>query len=116
MTNQVRPVITFSHRYDKLCDENKRVFRFPMLIDVLLVDLEDLTPLRWKRTNKFWPNSLPCRGGFLMLVFWKQGMGREARNDNTFMTLRRLTSEKHKYYKARIGQEFEVRIKEGWKS
>lgn len=112
MSDQQRPVITFSHRYPKLFDEENCVISTATLLDVTLIDLEDLHPAFRSYDTDGGRYVLPKRGAYLQLLFLKPPARIGYLNANLFTTLRRAAPGKHEYYASLVGREFDVRIEE----
>lgn len=72
------------------------------LLQVLEIDLADLTAemIAYDTFQNTYP--LPARGAYLMLIFQKPG------SIHLFTTLRRSTPEKLKWYKGQVGEKFGV--------
>lgn len=94
------PTIKFSHTYNKLIGDNG-VIDEATLLQVLPVNLEDLTSsfLSYDTDNGVY--SLPKKGKYLMLIFLKD-------NHELFTTLRRSTPQKENYYKGLTGKLFTI--------
>jgi hypothetical protein len=98
--------IKFSHKYNKL----KGVDGEAMLLEVLEVNIEDLSPaLKYYDTtycenNEVKQYHFPKKGKYLLLIF--QSMT----DANIFTTIRRSTPQKLAYYKENVGRRFDVEI------
>lgn len=95
------PTIKFSHKYTKLISFHENISK-AKLLEVLIVNLEDLSKpfLDYDTDNgKF---QLPKKGKYMLLIFQKYRMS------HLFTTIRRWTEEKELYYKKNIGQVFNV--------
>ena len=103
------PTIKFSHAYNKLLDRDGKVVEKAVLLDVVQVDLENLSKefLHYDTEEKF---ILPECGMYLMLIFQKVCFCFPT--SNIFTTLRRNTLDKARYYIKNIGTYFDVQIVE----
>lgn len=106
-----RPVITFSHLYQKLLDEHNDMIESATLLDCTLINLEDLHPAFLTYDTDNGKYSLPKQGQYLQLLFLKPKEGEYVSATNLFTTLRRHTPQKHNYYTSMVGREFEVRYR-----
>lgn len=106
--------IRFSHRYYKLSYGRDQI-TFPRLLQVFKCHYKDLSKefieldtLYWEKDANYSNPSyfkLP-KTELIVLLF------RNVNDDRFFTTVRRYTPDKLKYYKSRMGQIFEVEIKE----
>jgi len=96
--------IKFSHKYRKLTSHNAidNLVRVAILLDVLVINLEELssTFLEYDTDCRLFP--LPKKGKYMMLLFQKAGYF------DLFPTLRRWTPDKYDYYKSGIGKLFDI--------
>jgi hypothetical protein len=105
-------VIKFSHRYRKL----PRDFQRSKLLDVLLVNLEDMSPsfreydtsFEVDGATDFYP--LPARGEYMLLLLQAgEGCG------HLWTTIRSRWggkgNDKYQYYKSKIGETVECQVK-----
>jgi hypothetical protein len=95
--------IKFSHKYEKLGAAID-----PKLLEVItLGGLFELSQqfIDYDTDEKY---QLPCRGKLLMLIFDKG----TSPVKNLFITIRRWTPEKEKYYRSKIGEHFVVIVNE----
>lgn len=103
--------IKFSHKYTKLFKAGSfnGYTSSAVLLDVIVVNLEDLskTFLDYDTDSGLFP--LPKKGKYMMLLFCKSG------TNDLFPTLRRWTPEKEKYYRSGIGIIFDIEYVEGSK-
>lgn len=101
------PQIKFSHKYQKILDCHNDVIDTATLLQVIPVNLEDLSQhfLDYDTDNGVY--ELPKRGKFLMLIFLKEHED-YITDLNIFTTLRRHTPEKHSFYMSQIGKVFNV--------
>jgi hypothetical protein len=98
--------IKFSHKYRKLLDEKNNAINQAALLEVIPIELSELSPYFMDYDTDHGEYKLPAEGKYLMLVFLKPGVI----NTNLFTTIRRFTPEKYKYYKDARGEMFEVQI------
>ena len=93
--------IKFTHKYNKLKNDDGTIDSSFKLIDLIPVNLENLSEefLKYDTDNGLF--QLPKKGNYMMLIFQKNKGG-------IFTTLRRLTPEKLRYYTESIGKIFEV--------
>lgn len=98
--------IKFSHEYIKLQDTQEQDdcllvnAKKLVLLEVLVVNLEDLSSYFLNYDTDFGTYKLPDKGKYLLLLFQK--------NSGLMPTLRRWTREKEVYYKSKLGEVFEV--------
>lgn len=93
--------IKFTHEYDKLKDVD-----FARLLDVLPIDLKDLSvPFRNYDTDDG-VYKLPKKGEYLLLIFEKIVTYPSCKARQLFTTIRRRTVTKESYYRSRIGKLF----------
>lgn len=101
------PQIKFSHKYQKLLDSHNDVIESATLLQVILVNLEELSSAFLIYDTDSGKYELPKKGKYLMLIFLKEH--EDYTTDlNLFTTLRRWTQDKHDYYMQRIGSMFDV--------
>ena len=100
------PTIKFSLLFPKLYGNTNHPIPYAKLIQVVEMDLSDMTEemRRYDTANNSYP--LPLKGAYLMLIFLKPG------NIHLFTTFRRSTPEKLRYYKEMIGQLVTISIAE----
>jgi hypothetical protein len=101
------PQIKFSHKYQKILNSHNDVIETAVLLQVIPVNLEDLSKnfLDYDTDNGTY--ELPKRGKYLMLIFLKEH--EDYTTDlNLFTTLRRWTPEKYSYYSENVGLVFRV--------
>jgi hypothetical protein len=96
------PVIKFSHYYNKLYNKKREIVEMATLLDVVVVQLEDLSKEFLDYDTDDGLFMLPKKGMYLMLIFLKWG------GDGLFTTLRRDTDEKREYYIRNIGSVYNV--------
>ena len=98
------PTIKFSYHFPKLIGEDGHPIKRARLIEVLDVEISDLSAefIEYDTAHGTYP--LPPTGAFLMLLFQKPG------SVHLFTTLRRSTPTKRDYYHSQIGERFEVQI------
>lgn len=105
--------IKFTHTYSKLLDSEDLPIKYATLLDVIPVNLKDLSTDFLDYDTDGGKYTLPKSGDFLMLIFLKpidQGNG----GLDIFTTLRsNFPKRKEIYYKEAIGKHFEVEITEG---
>jgi len=101
------PKIKFSHQYKKLLDTDNNIISTATLLGVFTVDLADLNPELIDYDTDSGLYQLPDSGIFLMLMFRKPEISHECA-ENLFITLRRHTMPKQKYYRDNIGKVFDV--------
>lgn len=97
--NGAKMKIKFSHYYPKLYTDNGILLSSAQLLQVLVVDLSELSKpfLDYDTDNGVY--ELPNKGKYLLLIY-KYG--------SLFTTLRRWTEEKEKYYRENIGKTFDI--------
>jgi hypothetical protein len=101
------PQIKFSHKYQKILNSHNDVIDSAILLQVLTVNLEDLSSAFLIYDTDSGKYELPKRGKYLMLIFLKEH--EDYTTDlNLFTTLRRHTPEKYDFYMSQIGATFEV--------
>lgn len=90
--------IKFSYPFPKLYGEDGNIINRARLLEVVEVELSNLSAefLRYDTAQGMY--ILPAKGSYLLLIFLKPG------NIHTFTTLRRSTPEKLKYYRSQIGE------------
>jgi hypothetical protein len=98
--------ITFSHNYKKLASCTGQVIYTAKLIEVVKVDLADLSKdfLDYDTEGLY---KFPKIGIYLILIFQKP---RNVDNtiSNIFTTIRRNTEEKERFYRSSIGKIFDI--------
>ncbi len=95
--------IKFSYPFSKLFHQGKLV-DYAKLIQVIEVDLVDITAEMRDYDTDHGKYPLPAKGAYLMLLFLKpHGAG-------IFTTLRRSTPEKKRYYTEAVGQMFRLDV------
>lgn len=99
------PRITFSYPFKKLISDYYLI-KTAKLLQVLPVDLSDITQEMIDFDTDFGKYSLPPKGAYLMLIFQKSA-------GDLFTTLRRETPAKREYYTRNIGQIFEIEVSVG---
>lgn len=99
--------IKFSHKYSKLC-RGRDFCESLLLLDVINVRLEDLSPTFLEYDTDDGLFELPKKGDYMMLILQKDNT---TSGTNLMTTLRRRTPEKEKYYREAIGKWFNVVIK-----
>ena len=105
MSEQKIPVIKFSHRYKKLSIDQNKCCAIARLLDVININLENLSEefRNYDTDDGLYP--LPKKGKYMILIFLKpHSLGIEERN--LFTTIRRWLPAKEKYYRSHIGQAF----------
>jgi hypothetical protein len=98
------PIIKFSYHFPKLIGEDGYPIRAARLIEVLDVEISDLSEEFIQYDTGHGLYRLPPRGAFLMLIFQKPGFV------NLFTTIRRSTPEKRDYYRSQVGERFDLQI------
>ncbi len=106
-------IIKFSHYYKKLINLGMHnEISYPCkvtLLDVIPVNLEDLSKEFKDYDTDYGAYKLPAKGKYLMLIFRKS-------DNDIFTTLRAVYSskglDKVKYYRDAIGKEFDVEYAE----
>lgn len=94
--------IKFSHQYKKILDSNNDVIDTATLLQVIPVNLEDLSqPFLDYDTDKR-TYALPQKGKLMMLLFLKPDWD----TLNLFTTLRQWTPESEQYYRKSVGEAF----------
>jgi hypothetical protein len=94
--------IKFSHQYRKILDSNNDVIDTATLLQVIPVNLEDLSqPFLDYDTDKR-TYALPKKGKIMMLLFLKPDWD----TLNLFTTLRQWTPESEQYYRKSVGEAF----------
>jgi len=96
--------IKFSHFFPKLLGEDCKPITVARLIEVLEVELSDLSAEFIDYDTAHGAYRLPPKGRFLMLIFQKPGCL------HLFTTLRRSTPRKLEYYQSQVGERFDVQI------
>lgn len=96
--------IKFSHRYSKLLGRNYEPINEARLLDVVPIDMENMSEEFLAYDTDQGKFALPEKGQFLMLIFLKPG------DKDVFTTLRRANTEKKAYYRSMIGRYFNVQI------
>ena len=94
--------IKFSHCYKKLLGTRTEL----TLLEVIGVNLENLSPEFIAYDTDDGLYKLPKRGMYMILIFDKG----DEEEKNIFTTLRRWTIKKGLYYRANIGKKFKVEI------
>jgi len=122
MTEEKPLKITFSHRYEKMPFTTPHVL--VRLFNISRVKLEELPQAFLEWDTRYWNKGkvehyeLPTKGDFLLLLFgYKRGeQSDDASNKlpmwSTFTTIRRWRENKEKYYRSKVGADFEVQIDE----
>lgn len=100
-------IIKFSHKYKKLHDANGSIIENAILLDVIKVNLEDLSKdfLDFDTDNGLF--ELPETGVYSMLIFKKTN------TNDIFTTLRKWSQEKFDFYKSKTGSSFKIQLKPG---
>ena len=98
--------IKFSHKYAKLEDFGNDIQKMAKLLEVVNVNLENLSEDFKNYDTDHGIYQLPNKGDYMMLIFFKNKMS------GLFTTLRRRTEEKEKYYRGAIGLWFDIEIVE----
>jgi hypothetical protein len=96
--------IKFSYPFPKLFGEDNRPIQVARLLQVIDIDLSDLTAEMRAYDTANGAYTLPAKGAYLMLIFQKPG------SIHLFITLRRSTPEKRDYYTRLVGERFTVQI------
>lgn len=96
--------IKFSYPFKKLLNCNNNLIQTALLLQVLQVDLSDISQEMRDYDTDFGAYPLPPKGAFLMLIFMKTNGG------GLFTTLRRETPQKLEYYQSQQGNWFELQI------
>ena len=98
-------IIKFAHHYPKLSAIRGReiiTISQARLLQVLTVDLSDLTAEFLDYDTAAGTYQLPTKGKYLILIFLKPG------GVDLFTTLRRWTPEKERHYTAKTGEDFYI--------
>lgn len=98
-------IIKFAHHYPKLSAIRGReiiTISQARLLQVLTVDLSDLTAEFLDYDTAVGTYKLPTKGKYLLLIFQKPG------GVDLFTTLRRWTPKKEQYYTAQTGEKFYI--------
>jgi len=101
--------IAFSHVYKKLLDEHNDLIEYATLINVINIDLENMPSCFIDYDTDDGEFKLPPKGKYLMLMFLKPHEEWVESRD-LFTTLRRQTPEKEQYYRAAIGERFDIKM------
>ncbi len=107
-----RPIIKFSHNYQKLLDSDNDVITEAKLLHVIEVDMQSLNLSFIDYDTDNGKYKLPKSGKYIMLIFEKpreNNWAWEIDSKDLFTTLRRHTKQKFEYYNNLIGQTFEVK-------
>jgi hypothetical protein len=103
------PQIKFSHKYQKLLNSHNDVIETATLLQVIPVNLEDLSQYFLDYDTEKGTYEIPKRGKYLMLIFLKEH--EDYTTDlNLFTTLRRFTPEKFSFYSGNVGKVFQVMV------
>lgn len=97
------PTIKFSYPFKKLF-LNSALIERALLLQVIQVDLLDLTQEMRDYDTDFGVYPLPQKGAYLMLIFMKSNGG------GLFTTLRRETPAKLEYYSGLAGVWFDIDV------
>jgi len=100
-------VIKFSHKYPKLMGLEGEFVEEAKLLEVVVVDLEDLSPSFLEYDSDYGKFEFPESGRYLMLIFLKPD------SNNLFTTLRKGTEEIEHKYRSGIGKKFKIGFKPG---
>lgn len=100
------PRIKFSHPYRKLQGNSGQLIDLCQLIQVVPINLADLTQEMRDYDTDNGVYELPVKGEYLMLIFMKPGSA------DLFTTMRRSTRDKLEYYYRMQGQTFDVVVTE----
>jgi hypothetical protein len=98
--------IKFSHNYKKLVTgkvEHCGLIENATLIEVINIDLENLSNAFRRYDTDNGKYELPKKGKYMILIFQKT-------ERDIFTTIRRWTPEKEKYYRSAIDQNFEIEV------
>jgi len=95
--------IRFSYPFTKLF-HNSALIDAACLLQVIQVDLSDITQEMRNYDTDFGKYPLPPKGSYLMLIFMKPTGG------GLFTTLRRETPQKLEYYKGLVGEWLAVEV------
>lgn len=93
--------IKFSYPFKKLA-ANSGLIEQALLLQVIQIDLSDITQEMRDYDTDFGVYPLPKKGAYLLLLFMKQNGG------GCFTTLRRETPSKLEYYKSLQGSWFTI--------
>lgn len=96
--------IKFSFSFPKLFGEDGYPISRARLLEVLEVELSDLSDQFINYDTAHGAHILPFKGAYLMLIFQKPG------SIHLFTTLRRSTPEKLKYYRSLRGETLTVEV------
>jgi len=99
--------IKFSHLYRKLLDESNDMVEGAYLLEVLVVELAELSAAFLDYDTDGGRFALPKRGKYMMLIFKKPHEDHVCAY-HLFTTLRRWTAEKERYYRGLIGKPIDV--------
>lgn len=102
-------IIKFSYPFTKLFT-NSSLTETACLLQVLQVDLSDITQEMRDYDTDFGSYKLPAKGAYLMLIFMKPKGG------GLFTTLRRETPSKLEYYRGLMGTWLELDVHHDVKS
>ena len=100
--------IKFSYRFSKLFKEDGTQVRVARLLQVIEVDLSDLSTDFINYDTDTGAYTLPIKGAYLLLIFHKIADG----GNGIFTTIRRSIPTKLEYYQNQVGQLFEVVVTE----
>lgn len=96
--------IKFSYQFPKLLGAQNTLIERAKLLQVLMVDLADLSAEFLDFDTFYGKYPLPKQGKYMLLIFLKPG------NCDVFTTLRRWTPEKERYYTAQVGEVFHIQF------
>lgn len=99
--------IKFSHLYRKVLDQHNDGIESAKLLDVLIVELSELSAAFLDYDTECGKFKLPKRGKYMMLILEKPHEDWVCASD-LLTTLRRWTPEKERYYRGLIGQVLDV--------
>ena len=104
------PKIKFTHVYEKILDQHNDAIESATLLDVVPINLKNLSPEFMAYDTNDGLFKLPNKGFYLMLIFQKPKECEGVCSTDIFTTLRRCAPGKESYYRKNIGKCFEVEI------
>lgn len=98
------PIIKFNKPFSKLKDQFGNQIHTAMLLQVLTVEMLDITSELRDYDTDFGEYDLPKKGPQLLLIFMKQNGGGQ------FTTFRNPIPENTSFYQSRVGRWFKVEV------